>query len=425
MVFKLMIAMGVLVLLGPGTARAQTCPPDCPVKGGGSTVTDCLLEFDGLTPDRPGDRVISCLDGDPACDMDPEPGVCGFDVRACLNNADPSLPRCSASGVDSLRIRGGGEGGAALAGAIRDLLPTTENVCTAPTRISVPIRAQGGPPLGRRRFELNPVQSTFGINGLPALGTFSGFLEFEAGAPDPDTGLATVDVVGASEYIQASVPLGGITLCLKPEIPTFGAGVISCGGPSGQALRMTAYGPNGNDRDALLLTCRSQVNYTTSLTIDHNIGVIGEEGFTAEDCFAAGGTIENRQGMQICNGPFEVGQLDDFSASRGELILAPLPPLVGFPVQITTEANMAPCGTTGTGGMSVAIALTTMPSAGRVLNANNSLGQVLEFSLEGEPFSCRNFSEEGSGGVLVFAAPQLNLQPLGDAVTMFRFSDQQ
>src|SRR5512147_2401575 len=100
----------MLFLLERGAVLADdACPPDCPVKGGGSATTDCLLEFDGVTPLGPGSRVVDCTDGDPTCDHDPTPGVCGFDLKACLNNADPSLPACTLSGIDRVRVRGGGE----------------------------------------------------------------------------------------------------------------------------------------------------------------------------------------------------------------------------------------------------------------------------------------------------------------------------
>jgi len=421
--FKFAIALGIGLLVGQGVGLAQQCPPDCPLKGGGPAASDCLVEFGGVTPSSANSRVVRCDDGDPSCDQDPQPGVCGFDVSACLNNADPALPQCAITGVDEIRVRGGGQGGKDLGAALEALLPSSDNVCTEPVRISVPINGQGRPPLGRRRVQLSENASTFGINGL-ALGTFKGFVEFEAGAPDPATGLAIVDVVDSSEYIEAFVPLGGITLCLKPE-PVQGAGVISCGSPAGRSLRVNARFAGGEhyDRDGFLLQCRSSVNYTTYLTVDHNIGVVGVDGFTEEDCSAAGGNIENRMGQRICNGSFQTGQLDELSAAPGEMILAPIPPLVGFPVQIVQERN-PPCGDEGpSGGMSTSIAITTMRSAAKIFDADNIPGEEREFDIQGEPFSCDDFSEPGSGGVLVFAAPQLNLPILGDGVTQFRFTD--
>lgn len=414
--------------LAASGAQAQECPPDCPMKGGGASVSDCLLEFDGITPDRPGSRVVSCVDGDPSCDHDPALGVCGFDVKACINNADPSLPMCSLSGVDFVRVVGGGADGRALRTAVGNLsTPTADNVCTDDVRFSVPIRVTDVPTLGRRRFSLSN-QSIFQINTLP-LAIFSGFVEFEAGPIDPETGFAPVHVVDSSEYLQAGISFGiSLALCIKPVKNVPNAGVIACKRRvDGRVVRATAYGPSGTDRDLLLLKCLPGVNYTTLLESDHNIGVVGEAGFTAQDCTAAGGSVEGGSAPHagVCNGPFEVGQYSEFSTASGELFIAPVPELglTGFPVEIVQE-DALPCGDEeGGSGMSVAIALTTMRSGSRILDANASIGAELEFSMEGEPFDCDAFTEENGPGVLVFTAPQYHLPVLGDGVTQFRFSD--
>lgn len=45
-----------------------------------------------------------CVDQDPACDFDPRPGRCRFQVVACLNNDDVGLPQCVPPGVSGTRI---------------------------------------------------------------------------------------------------------------------------------------------------------------------------------------------------------------------------------------------------------------------------------------------------------------------------------
>jgi hypothetical protein len=195
-------------------------------------------------------------------------------------------------------------------------------------------------------------------------------------------------------------------------------------------VRAVAYDAAGNsDRDLLLLRCHAntEVNYTTVLETDHNIGVVGQDGFTADACTAAGGSVEDENDPHpgVCNSSFSFGQLEETSTDSGEVFIAPVPELGlnGFPVEIITE-NALPCGDEGSsGGMSAAIALTTMSSAGRVLDANDSPGVTLEFAIEGEPFDCNDFSREDGPGQIVFAAPQLHLPILMDGVTQFRFSD--
>jgi hypothetical protein len=62
-----------------------------PAAQAGEAATACLADF--RFQGAPAHR-IRCVDGDPACDADPSPGVCRFDVSVCLNTADPTL-RCS------------------------------------------------------------------------------------------------------------------------------------------------------------------------------------------------------------------------------------------------------------------------------------------------------------------------------------------
>lgn len=47
----------------------------------------------------------ACEDGDPTCDSLPnQVGVCQFQVRVCLNNADPELPACVPNGIAAIKV---------------------------------------------------------------------------------------------------------------------------------------------------------------------------------------------------------------------------------------------------------------------------------------------------------------------------------
>jgi hypothetical protein len=85
----------IAVLLAAAPAVATT-------PGGGSPFMDCLAEFSGTPANRPASRPrdIRCIDGDPACDDDPTPGVCGFHVGVCLNVTDPLLPACGPTDLE-------------------------------------------------------------------------------------------------------------------------------------------------------------------------------------------------------------------------------------------------------------------------------------------------------------------------------------
>jgi hypothetical protein len=90
MILRVLIALGL------------AAPVLATTRGGGSPLTDCLAEFSGTPANRPATRPrdIRCIDGDPACDDDPAPGVCAFHVGVCLNVTDPALPACGPANLE-------------------------------------------------------------------------------------------------------------------------------------------------------------------------------------------------------------------------------------------------------------------------------------------------------------------------------------
>jgi hypothetical protein len=72
------------------------------VTGGGPTNSDCLVELDVTGVDATqvvNGMVVNCTDGDP-CDTDGQcNGQCTFEFKVCVNNADPNLTECTASGT--------------------------------------------------------------------------------------------------------------------------------------------------------------------------------------------------------------------------------------------------------------------------------------------------------------------------------------
>lgn len=88
--------MALLLLAVGGPAAALT-------PGGGPAATDCLAEFGGTPANSPASnpRDLRCVDNDPGCDDDPEPGVCSFRVDVCLNVAEPNLPECGPANLET------------------------------------------------------------------------------------------------------------------------------------------------------------------------------------------------------------------------------------------------------------------------------------------------------------------------------------
>ena len=179
--------------------------------------------------------------------------------------------------------------------------------------------------------------------------------------------------------------------------------------------------------------------FNTGLTLNHNIGTVGVDDFTQEECEAMGGRVEEPPSPgqpitppyhpNVCNGNFEISQVLGLDTKPGAMLLAPLAdfegpyqlPIVGLPVEITLQQSL-PCVGEGSIGISTAIPVTTGISRARIDNVNNSQGGFVETELEGDDFSCEDFSTPGKG-TLVLSAPQLDLPFVKDAITGFTFAE--
>jgi len=265
--------------------------------------------------------------------------------------------------------------------------------------------------LGKRLFSLSPESSSFSIVGFPFVlegNGFTGYIEFEAGVPDPETGLAEVAITDASDYISMLLqPFAGapMAICLRPlreEFPVANAGTLSCNG--------------GYD-------------FGFTVTQDHNIGVVGVDGFTEADCSEAGGTIEPEGGAHpgVCNGPISEGESGSDSGP-GALLIAPDPDTLegGLPALLGIEEAL-PCGDEGVEETPVPLGFTTGIARATILDRDNVEGDVLEVERQGENFSCADWTVEDGPGTLVLAAPVVD-QDTGvigffDIANVFVFDD--
>jgi hypothetical protein len=465
------VAIVTMLGLGQGAAvvRAQ-CPGDCPVPGGGTSSVDCLVEYFGLAQSEDLQGRISCQDGDAACDHDAtENGQCAFDVRVCLNQTDPLLPACTASGVESFNIsRAAGDSElAALQSSVRALLPSSSPGCTGTQRITVPlggtteaplagrrfIRSVAGGangkdadrillscnppprPLGRRRFSINPANSplyaVLGTLSLPA-GQFRGYLDLEAGIPDDD-GIAQIDVVGSSDYIYADLrPNTPQLICLKPVLPSVGAGIVACKG-------------------------RVDISYLAR--VDHIAGVVGVNDFTEEQCTALTGTTGNGQvegpedaHPDVCNGPLFIGGGGRGDSGRGAVALTPDPDTgeggLRFELSFVkpgfcrsddnqpctgdgdctgeNDKCMQACGD-GSPGQNTPLPFFSGPVRVEIEDADGTEGTNRVYDTKGQNFSCANWTKENGPGKLIFGFAQLHGFSLGgpplDLITAFILTD--
>jgi hypothetical protein len=134
------------------------------VRGGGSRLTDCLVEWQfapGVASRSRARPYVECRDGNPACDHDDVEGQCSFQVSLCFNVADGRIPFCRTNdpitGITlyTPQLDGGDTVETGNAAAMSEMLPATpfsgERVCSGPTLFSVPIGTNGR---GRRTIRL-------------------------------------------------------------------------------------------------------------------------------------------------------------------------------------------------------------------------------------------------------------------------------
>jgi len=322
----------------------------------------------------------------PACDLDGSGFVSDSDVAAQianLRNGCPPLPTATEEPTPSPT-------------ELPPDSPTPEP--TATVTATATATATFAP--GKRILSLG-AGSSYTIVG-PATFTSSsaeGFLELTAQSLDARAG-ARVDVTDASAYLSFGLiaPVSG-ALCLRVErdsLPLIGAGMLDC----------SEFG-------------RSDIGFDTSRV--HTLGVVGNGGFTADDCAAANGTLDSTpEHSGVCNGPLRL-HCSFNDGPKGALRLAPSPcnnawATTGLPVYRSVE-DALPCGDEQRAEIPFLLRLTTTVSFGAVFEKTNDLVPALETSARGESFSCSAWSVENGPGRLVFVNPVPDLvQAFGPAM---------
>lgn len=278
--------------------------------------------------------------------------------------------------------------------------PTPTDSAT-PTSSATPTATHSASPtpgLGPRRFSLDPAAS--GLLLLPAstmVSGFSGYLDLAAGLPNPETGLARVDVVGASPFLSLALDTA-TRLCIRPIVPVVGAGVLACNGGF----------------DLGIATVQ-----------DHRLGKVGEGGFTAQDCLAAGGTVESLADPHpnVCNGPVVVGGSGETDSGAGALLLAPDSryQTAGLPAEVSIGSG--PCEKRQ-GGTLTLFGFVSALARAEILAANAIPGASFQHAERGTAFSCENWRQENGPGRVVLSVPSLHAAELDeDLITVFILED--
>lgn len=213
--------------------------------------------------------------------------------------------------------------------------------------------------------------------------------------PDPQTGLAKVAITAASEFI--SVQVGLFTLCIRPEVPVPDAGILACAGGFDLGIASAQ---------------------------DHDIGEVGVAGFTADDCAAAGGTVEGPQSPHpgVCNGPVTVGPSGVADSGAGALLLAPDGDFGTVGVPATASVDFGPCDQHGAGEPTV-FGFVSGLSRATITDAGREPGRILQHDEIGENFSCQNWRAENGPGRLVLGVPAVDGGAEDDLITVFVLDD--
>jgi hypothetical protein len=255
---------------------------------------------------------------------------------------------------------------------------------------------------------------------------FTGFLELRAGEPDPKTGIAFIDVTGASEFISIDVSEQGTALCIKPiqeQLPVVRAGFVACGGGVPIGLRVRQ-----DHRVGEVGTCATGSQSGAECAVDEDCG--DGSCFDVDDCAAGGGRVEGPSDPHfgVCNGPLRAEPLP-VDSGAGAVLILPDPgggSTRGLPVEIANE-NATPCGDEAAPGMSTEIALSSGVVQVEVASLNNQPGEGLSHQITGENFSCASWQEEDGPGTLVLGLPGLDVPAVNDqlldVITFFVWDD--
>ena len=373
-------ASGQQIPLGPPFSKGEdvvSCPGDCDRNG--EVSIDELIK--GVAIALGETALGGCFDADANGDGHVRINELIKGVRSALDGC-PHTPTVtvspSATGTPT-------ETGTATATATGTATPT-------PT----PTATVSG--LGVRHFSIRKETSTFttvlGAEAVISVPGFEGYLDLAARTPDSVTGLALIDVTGASPYIALDLNPG--VICIRPIVPAAAAGVIACNGGVDLGRRTTQ---------------------------DHLLGEVGVDGFTAQACTAADGAVEQQIHPNVCNGPVEVGPSGESDSGVGAVLIGPDAQLSaqGLPAELTFETAL-PCGDEGP-GVARQFGFVSALSRTEILNADKVIGQLLAHEQRGENFSCDNWTQENGPGRLVLGFPTLHGAGGLDLISVFEWDD--
>jgi hypothetical protein len=314
-------------------------------------------------------------------------------------------------------------------------------------------------PLGTRRFDLDPAESSLRVidrttppfdarrvatlRGMSGGQAEDGYLVLRGGIPTRE-GIATLDVLDGSDFFFAdAVAEIGQVVCLAPEYPAERAGIVDCDGGADVSLNMILDHKPGQlgVEDMTVAKCEGLGGTIESPhQVCANVEMLGEDCRSAAECNPNGvcgiatatctrgregaacrddatcdtgpGLLDGICGQEdphpgICNAPLRIEQLQTAS-SPGGAVLAPLTvaghSVTGIPVRLTFEDQL-PCGDEGEGEVTM-LALSTGQARTSFINFSLHGGDTF-LNENGRSFTCANWPN-AAGGAFVFSISRLH-----------------
>ncbi len=174
-----------------------------------------------------------------------------------------------------------------------------------------------------------------------------------------------------------------------------------------------------------MIACNGGFDLGIVSTQDHDIGVVGVNGFTEQSCQAAGGTVEAPTDPHpgVCNGPVGVNLSGEPDAGAGAVLLAPDARFgtQGLPAEVSIDTG--PCDQHPPGNLAT-FGFVSALSRAQILDSNDEPGNTFSHDERGENFSCQAWTQENGPGRLVLSVPAVHGAGNGDdLITVFSLDD--
>ena len=175
-----------------------------------------------------------------------------------------------------------------------------------------------------------------------------------------------------------------------------------------------------------IVDCDGGSNLGITIRQDHRIGVVGQNGFTAQNCTSGGGAVEAVPLPHggVCNGPVTVESSANGDSGAGAVSIAPdaIVGVSGLPAELTFTMGEQ-CPGEPTTPFTDVLPLLSNDVRTEIVDVDNG-NTPLVSDTPGEAFSCPAWTQENGPGQLILSFPTLHGALGGaDVINVFVFDD--